>query len=210
MNLTFLAYGNRPGERDMAAMMIASARKCMPGLRIVQATDADTEAFEGVDAVKRYPVTPLPPFTLLTGWHMIQCERDTIYADTDIIFRADIRNLFEQDFDAGLCLREKNDPLYVEQRYCGGIILIRNQKFFTDVYAEVETMGFQYQIWYAGQMAFPKVALRGYKIFELPMNVYNYAPSEDQDSLPDSAKVIHFKGPKRKNFMLEDKFGLMK
>ena len=202
MKLVFLAYGYRPGEAEMAAKMISSARAVMPGLTIVQATDLETPLYDGADCAQRLPRLIRPGFDRETFCefrhrHDLACgDEETILCDTDIVFKSDVRDLFAKPFDVALTVREPGDKLAHLQKHVGGFILSRRAEFWRQVLAIVYTQPDILRSWYGRQSAIDTVAASGlFRVMTLPERIYNRAPRDPGDVA--GAAVLHYRGPRK-------------
>lgn len=212
MKLCFFAYGDNENIRRMAEMMVRSARRHMPGLPIIQATDADSAQYDFVDGVQRVNSILADPPALMLAKHYAMLDEETIFLDADIIVRADLREVFSAEFDVALCERSLGDRMKLQQRFLGGVEWFRNPTFGAAVYQEVSQMGFGEQFWYGVQIAFHKLYhSHRFNILSMPCRHWNYAPKMPQGEhqpIPDDVRAVHYKGS-RKNWMLRDAHGLM-
>lgn len=203
MTLAFLSYGARIGEFDMARRMILSAQRWMPGINIVHQTDSKTPIIYGAD--KMLALARNDDGEELFGDYRARhfCALDdspVIHVDSDVIFQADVRDLFEHDFDVALTERSEMAPGGVVSKYIGGFILSRCSEFWRDVRDIVAVQPGFLREWWGIQLAVDQVADSGkYKILSLPERVYNRAPRDPQDI--DGAVILHYRG-ERKHWMM--------
>lgn len=190
MTLIYPSWGNTELGHELARTMIASVRKHMPNVRVVQETDGSElhpEADEHLVVERKGHLIPW-----LRGMDST-FGGDCIFCDTDIVFRDDITDLFKNDFDVAACRRTKFHP---NQPYMGGFYLSRSKKFWSDIVEEVK--GGEDQEWFGSQIAFPLVA-KNYKVLDLDAEVYSKRPKSLNTDI-SKARVLHFRG--RKSLML--------
>lgn len=201
VRLYFLQYGSRAEDIALAKLMLESARKVMPDMRCFHQRDPQT--------------TPLSehhvPFNrgdMLFSEYRALHESEANYApaiftDVDVIFREDIRPLFERDFDVALTVRGETDPLSGIQKYVCGIAYSKCPEFWHDVRQVVDNQPGPLRQWWGNQIAVNQVAESGkYKILDLNEREYNRAPRDPFDLA--GAKVLHYRGP-RKQWLLDPK-----
>lgn len=201
--LNFICYGNRPDDDACALRMIRSVRATMPGLQIIQRTDEHSKPVKGVDDVKRLAYADDDLFCSYWIKHVLMMGDDpVIIADADIIYTRDVRHLFARDFSVALTVREDGETLKPVQHYCGGFILSRCWHFWRDVADYIRLCPPPLRQWYAGQVALHHIAPRFPGVMELPAWQFNHAPHMPGEV--SDASVLHFKGPQRKQWMIDN------
>lgn len=204
ITLAFLSYGTRAGDFEMARRMIQSALRWMPSLIILHQTDDKTPVMPGAN--KWAPLARLHGGEELFGDYRARqlCalgDEPVIIVDTDIIFQADVRDLFEQDFDVALTERSEMEAGGVISKYIGGFMLSRSRAFWNDVAEVVANQPGPLREWWGIQLAMDEVVARGtHKVLTLPERIFNRAPRDPDDT--QGAAVLHYRG-ERKKWMLE-------
>ncbi len=193
-------------QRDLARIMIASSRRHMPDLPIVMVTDMKTPAIHGAE-----------PFRIDTGgfsefipWLTNACsliDGEVIYLDSDVVVMRDLRPILNVTGDL---IVPNRGPKIVDghmQPFIFGCVAYRNRKIWEEIRDRVLQMPEKERCWYGSQIAVFEMWMeekngRGkWKIVSIPRDVYNYTP-KDEDEIPADKWVLHYKGKKRKHWML--------
>lgn len=185
---------------EMTKKMVESARRVMPGVEITHFTDALTAAFPGVE-VKR--ITGDIPMAMRRMRHHAQCEGDWLFCDTDVIFRKDVRDVFDEAFDVALTDRHgtyMDGSEYAKlQPYNMGVTFSRNGKFWDLVLYSLKNFPKSLQEWEGDQRVVCGLAMNERTPFDiviLPGSVYNFTPKlEDEDC--SHASIVHYKGARK-------------
>jgi hypothetical protein len=199
MRVAFLHVG--PDLR-LPTLMARSARAF--GYSLVQMTDDETPAVDGVDEVLRlsWDKTRLMTYRLR---HLAQLDdTPTCIVDTDILFRKDVSDVWNYDFDIALTRREREIDvngfdIATVMPYNTGVMFCRNQDFWKDAHDVCRSLPAKHQDWWGDQLSVKQVA-GDYRLLELPVAEWNYAPSHADDA-PAQARVLHYKGKVRKDWM---------
>lgn len=188
-------------SRRLAEMMVASCRRVMPDVPIVQMTDFDTQGVSGVSCVS-YPSGPLA-LSRLRAYE--QCEGDWLLLDTDVIARKDVRHVFDQPFDIAVATREgtlmpHEVGTWVADEFNSGVIFSRSQLFWQRAVDWLEQQPEKLQGWMGDQAALNAVIRTGeFNVAVLP-NVYNYPPRSRDEPVRDKS-LVHLKGKRRKRWL---------
>lgn len=208
LTVGFLHVGRISKE---AQIMVASVKSAMPAARIVQMTDANTKPVTGVDDVirKRYDGRFLMPYRLL---HLKDFPpADAVFLDTDVIVQKDLSAIFAEDFDIALTRRYKpvrdltGYDLAAEMPYNTGVMFSRasGTSFWQKAYEHCLTLPEQDREWWGDQVSIKATAdVTNLKLKEFPCDLYNYTPRK-QDEDVSNKYVVHYKGPHRKEWMLQ-------
>lgn len=200
MIVSFLHVGD---DTALPEKMIASVRRSMPGVRIVQMTDNKSPHL--VDEVQ---VLPYDGERLMTYrlHHLAARNEPMLILDTDVIVQRDLSDVFLKKFDIALTRRTK--PLLYQGKnitpimpYNTGVMFSRCRAFWEEAHETCRSAPENIQRWWGDQLAVRLTADTGkYKLLELPVDKYNYSPkSEDEDV--SHRHVVHYKGPERKEWM---------
>lgn len=196
----------------------------MKDVKIIQMTDEITPWIDGVDECRRLKKDePLMCFRLK---HHSLIEGETIFVDTDVMFNADVSDVFKMPFD--ICLTHRRNEIIVapdgnegyknivpDMPFNTGVIFSRSSSFWTEAYDFCKTLNHDQKNWYGDQISVKHVYDRSkasttedfYLIAELPCSTYNYTPLSKDENITER-KIIHFKG-ERKHWMMLDKFELI-
>lgn len=212
MDVCFLHIGEDLG---LPAIMVASVRKVLGAVRIVQFTDGETPKVPGVNDVirKSFEERLLMTFRLE---HMADFDhQEAIFLDTDIVVMHDIRCVFERDFDVALTRREGTIPFLSPGAYAkyfpsgnvvdympynSGVIFSTANDYWAKCLEVCRNLPTDLQIWFGDQIAIKAVADSGdYVVADLSCDEFNYSPVSAEDR-PENAHILHFKG-RRKEWM---------
>lgn len=212
MDVCFLHIGD---DLELPAIMVASVRKVLGAVRIVQFTDGNTPKVPGVNNVirKSFQDRLLMSFRLE---HMADFDHEeAIFLDTDIVVMHDIRFVFERDFNVALTRRGGTIQLLAADPYAkyfpsgnvvdympynSGVIFSTANDFWARCLELCRSLPTELQIWFGDQIAIKAVADSGdYMVADLSCDEFNYSPVSAEDR-PENAHILHFKG-KRKEWM---------
>lgn len=196
-NGEYAQYGD-----TLAQLLVKSCKRVMPDIPVVHLAGPTTAAVSGADWVNR--IRPqenfLMPFKLQ---HLAQISGDFIFLDTDILVTEPIQDVFDKPFDVAMYWRDdvevmSNGSPAPKMPYNAGFMACRNQDFFKEAYELCLKQDVKYKIWFGDQVAIADLAKTGrYRFLDLPRD-WNHAVTGPDDL---AAKVLHFKGPRRKQWM---------
>jgi hypothetical protein len=198
-------------ERKLAELMIASVRRSMPDVEIWQITDLKhTEALP-VDHVFRKPFI----YDNWVPWMfdcLAQIPGKVLFLDSDIIVQRDLRPLFNTGADVTLTSR---GPKVINGRnmpFLLGVVASKVPTFWLDARDRVLAMPNEDdRNWWGSQTVLLEMwedmqqGRLPWKIAAVSVDPHNYVPKHADDA-PADKWVLHYKGPKRKAWMLE-RFG---
>lgn len=178
----------------MLDVCAASAKRVMPDVPIIQFGPRGVIRSSVVDAQMEFD---LPGNFARRVWRAKASvpAGDVLFADADVIFRRDVREVFQGEFD--VALPEISDP-YV--KHSAGIAFCRNPAFWADYEAG--------PLCRAERLAPIREWLEDWNRFAaswhgtvamLPAPVYEYTPRHQSDAC-EGAAIVHYRGP-RKNWM---------
>lgn len=211
MIVTFLLVGRE--QVPLAERMVASVRRSMGRVHILQGTDMDTPRVEGVDEVNRKPYDgKLMPYRFK---HLRDIWADTLVLDTDTILQTDPREHADLAGEWDVALTYRKGPIYDRNGtdvaalmpINTGLMLCRNRDFWVDC---LEWLAHQkdgaLDEWYGDQFAVKMAAESGkYRVKRLKCEDWNYTPgTADEDT--HNKHMVHFKGL-RKQWMI-DRYGV--
>lgn len=184
---------DRPGNEHhvrLAELMVASIRRWMPGVEIVQLTDA------------------ILPLALGCLEAYARCDGEWLFLDTDVIVQRDVRHIFDRPFDIAVAEREGTlldkevgKKFMARMPFNKGAVFSRSPAFWRAAAVRLRAMKPARQEWMGDQQAMNDVIASGaYHIEVLPAR-YNYPPKHEHEDVTSQA-ILHFKG-KRKAWMRE-------
>ncbi len=213
----YTVYRKDPQHLLLADLMVRSAKHYMPDVPIVQFTDDDTPKVPLVDEVRRAADGPMLERRLE---HYADTEAgDWLLVDTDVLFRADVRSVFGQQF--GIAVADRNwthipptPDLTAEMPYNTGVVFSRVPWFWSEVLKVWRAFPEEKRRnWLSEQMAFAQVVRDGIaqgdtlmkpRLLVLPGMDYNYPPSGPDDN---HGLIAHYKG-QRKGWMRKQTLAL--
>lgn len=200
MIVSFLHVGE---NASLAKKMVESVRAAMPGVRILQMTDDKSEHV--VDWVQ---VLPYDGERLMTYRmrHLSAVDDHMLTLDTDVIVQSDLSPVMLKKFDVALTVR--SEPIYFNGKnitpimpYNTGVMFSKCPAFWRNCLEMLESAPEATQRWWGDQLAVKAVVDTGsYRVLALPVGKYNYTPSSAEEDVTDKL-VVHYKGPKRKEWM---------
>jgi hypothetical protein len=199
MKVGFLHVGDEPRH---AEKMVASVKRHMPFVEVVQWTDEDTPEVQGADQVIRHEWNG-EKITVFKMQCMAANQGDTLILDTDIIVQADISGVFNLPFDVALTWRD--GPIFDEDHQDitkimpinTGVMFCRTPEFWVDClrWCDDKHIG-----WYSDQVAVAAVHKR-WNTLRLHTDNFNYTPLKKYEDV-SKRLIVHYKG-QRKGWMLD-------
>lgn len=197
MRVAFLHARQDP---KYARVMVASVRKHMPHVQIMQWTDEDTPEVEGVDNVLRMPWDGHP--TMFRMKFLAASVGDILVLDTDVVVNADVSPVFTLPFDVALTWRDGpimdgqgRDITKMMPVNCG-VMFCRNAYFWKACleFCRIHEI----EEWCADQLTVPRI--HGFNVLKLHCDNFNYTPNGPSENVRNRL-VVHYKGS-RKDWML--------
>jgi hypothetical protein len=191
----------------LAGLLLASVRRSMPGVEVVQFTAPGSAAIAGVDHMV---VDPPAPLALARLRAYAACFGDWLLVDTDVVIQRDVRAVFDApafdiavaDRSASLRAKEIGSKFMTRMPYNAGAVFSRTAAFWQAAAAALEQASPKRQAWMGDQQAMCDVIAGGaFRVRVLPSG-YNYSPHDRDEDLAEQA-IVHFKGPNRKAWLLE-------
>jgi hypothetical protein len=185
-------------DASLATLMVKSAKRF--GYELLQMTDEETPAVEGVNFVFRLPWNKRG-LMLYRMQHLAAIREPIFVVDTDILFVKDVSDLWEREFDAALCKRtnailDRNGvdiaKLYP---YNAGVMACREPRFWDRAYEVCKILPQGLKEWYGDQESI-KWASRDFSTLELDCDEWNYSPNNPSD-IPATARILHCKGGRK-------------
>lgn len=182
------AFNGREDQTHLAQadLFIRVMRKLQPSYKIVQLTDRQTRGLSGIDGEVRVDSNPLGVwyFTAMSQFP----ANEFLRLDYDIVIRQDVSDVFKRDFDVAVSTEDRTMN--------NGVVFVKSKRIFGDAlkhYLDDTRQDNLGDIQIAMTMA-----MRGYNVLSLPREVYNYRQESSLTTYPDTAKIVHFKGSKKK------------
>lgn len=163
----------------------ASARQHMPGLEIVHLTDHETPGMLLADTVVRLKLDG--DFWRRHWTAYAELSGDVICANTDIVFRGDVRHVFDDASE--LIVPEIRDP---RVRYDAGLLFCRAPRFCAAL-ADGGADGLDEWIPAYGA----EIDSGRYTVRRLPGRTYSYVPHSAADPCA-GALAVHYRGPRKR------------
>jgi hypothetical protein len=201
MNLAFLhVWVANKDTDDLAAKMVHSARKF--GYHVIQMTDETTPQVSGVDEVRRLPWNGKRLMTYRMK-HLARLGVAALIVDTDILITQDVSDIREY---GDIVLTKRTKPILDKgvnitpyMPYNTGVMWCSAPIFWECAYKHCLGLSDSLQDWYGDQVSV-KLAADTYKVTEVPVEEWNYTPTNPQDC-PATARILHYKGMDRKAWM---------
>jgi hypothetical protein len=174
-------------NKEFAGLFVRAARRF--DFEIVQMTDSQTQEIKGVDSVFRHPMEELGP------WYLDAMEAfpadQFLRVDYDILFRADVSDVFDDDFDIAVAKEPKIGVMN------NGVVFVKDKAIFADARQQYEKTS--RDNWSDIQVAMSMSIDSGkFSVKKLPADVFNcFYKREWGKTLPDTAKLVHFKGSRK-------------
>ena len=186
----------------LAEIMIKSARAVMPDVPIVQLTDGSTARVMGTDECRRIPGDM--PMAIRRVSHHAALEGDWLLIDPDVMFRRDVREVFNESFDVAITDRigtviDQESDYSTLMPHNIGVVFSRSPQFWQEVKARLLQMPEKLQEWMGDQIVVCEMASR---CKHIPGKVYNFPP-DSVDTDISGAAIVHYKG-NRKDMMMFD------
>jgi hypothetical protein len=191
-------------DKSLPLIMLESVRKHL-GVPTIQMSDKDEPAL-GRGLVQRLPWDGKNLMEYRLRHLAALPAGDTIILDTDVVLQADIGKVFAFPFDLALTVRDKPilDPQGVDlaqvMPYNTGVMFSRSRAFWEGCRHWLLQQSQRALDWYGDQMAVAALAA-DYNVLKLHCDNFNYSP-ETEDEDVSRRLVVHYKGERRKGWML--------
>jgi hypothetical protein len=168
----------------------------MPDVEIYHLTDMNCPSFaEPIRLPKNEPmgVHRIRHYTQLVG--------DWLFCDSDVLFRKDVRPVFDEPFDVAVATRGGDKVAATEygrvMPYNFGVVFSRSPAFWRKALEGLLTMDAKAQEWGGEQFVTGKLVDSGlFKTMVLPRG-YNYTPEGAGEKL-GGVSILHMKGHRKK------------
>jgi hypothetical protein len=197
-----------------ARLMVQSAKREMPSVKVVQFTDMTTPVIKGVDEVRRKPSEPM---ALLRMRHHSGVKGDWLFVDTDVYFQQDVCRVFrENKFDIAVTNRnwehlKAAGGFTARMPFNTGVVFSRSPRFWREVYRRLRLFPASLQQWMGDQEAIGDLVAENaemgwFTVHQLSGSRFNYPPEIKLQTTAtqrlEAAAIVHYKGPSRKKQML--------
>lgn len=193
-------------QRLIAEMYVKSVRRHMPDARLFQMADLETPALPVDEVVRVKPTAEFVPW-------LMECKtkvpHPVIFTDTDMIVQRDLAPMLNVPCDVLLTTRGPKVFAGRQMPFLLGVAVSHTPALWQEVLERVKAMPDEEDRgWWGGQVALFQMWMeekegRGkWKIEAVNCNPHNYAPTSEDDQ-PADKWVLHYKGPKRKPWMLK-------
>jgi len=188
-----------------ADMMLRSVKRVMPGVEVVQFTDERSSILYGVDSFIRKEGKNVCRLRL----EHYGSDGNWIFLDTDLIVQADVRHVFDTEFDIALVDRagsllpgEVGSAFMQRMPYNLGAVFSRSPMFWTAALRTFDEFSDDIKQEIIADQLAVNIAVKetAVNVKILPGMPYNLSPQKvDQDV--QQAAIVHYKG-NRKHWML--------
>lgn len=180
--------------------LIKNIREVMPEEQILFLTDDHTPMFKGVNAILRIPRTVgLMTWRLKCHQMAHEMEKEIVFVEPDVRFRAPIQEGFQDEFDVAITSREKDcwlDDERINTEFTFGLTFSRSGEFWRQCKLHCQTLGAEDQDWFGDMLSIQHVIKSGdFGVKMLDGSIYNHVVN-DPDK-PTEAKVLHYKGKRK-------------
>ena len=194
--------------------MVKSLLRYNPNANVIMCTDKDTPDVMGITERKEFDLNRDELMTSrLKAFAGLNFAEPALYIDTDMIFvdQVNVRELLGEE-EIVMCRREfaRDATFNVDQRgmrfdeyegktldelypYVGCATATRDGRVWQKLYAMLDGMDEKFRKWYGDQEAFREYAKLN-RVGTMPESVVGCLPEHKHDE----AKIIHYKGPSRK------------
>lgn len=181
----------------MAETLLATVRKAMPGLHIAQLTDGKCPAIPDVEVIR---IPEEMPMGVRRVTHYTRLEGDWCFCGCDVLFRKDVRAVFDEPFDIALASRKgtymENSRYAVMQPYNFDILFSRSPKFWESALESMKTMTESFQDNGAEQLVTCALARSDRFDVRIISSAYNFTPKYHTDDFSHAA-ILHMKGRRK-------------
>jgi hypothetical protein len=221
VQIAFFHVGHDPTQ---PTILSRSLRAANPGAILIQVSDHATPPVDGVTRVERRNVDAGNLMLSRTAAYAdLAITEPTLFLDTDMICLEplDVAAALS-DGAAAVCVREYNcdmplDPFAMDvdlgthagrslgevYPYVGCAVISRNQEFWQACLDEYRRLPRKFHRWFGDQEAIRNVVnARRDRIRWLPESIYACLADVETDATK-RPKICHFKGPARKQMMLD-------
>ena len=204
----FTAFRTDPQHYLHAVSLVQDVTRAMPGTTVVQFTDPSSPIVLGVSRVERVEAGELLACRIAA--YARATPGDWLLLDTDVSLAADVSSVFHDlRFDVALTDRHwphlpQGDSVMHTMPFNTGVVFSRCAAFWRDVLETWRAFDDSGRAdWMSEQRAVYMVVRTGrYRVKILPGMIYN-CPPKAQDDMPTEAKILHYKGPKRKAWLTQ-------
>lgn len=222
LRVAFLHVGP---DTVMPRIMVRSIRQFNLEAHVTQCTDRATPEVSGVDEVVRFDGDTGRLMTFrLRSFAGLPIREPTLFLDTDMVCTDRIDAVGELgEHDVCVCVREFNKDMLLDPRamnldlreyegrtlddvypYLACAVIARNPAFWSSCLDNLMGLPDKFHRWFGDQEAMRNViAAGGLSVGQLRESLYACLP----DAVDDPAhrpKLFHFKGPMRKQWMIDN------
>jgi hypothetical protein len=184
----------------IADYLLDSIRRVMPDVPIYQLTDGLCPAIDGVEVIR---IPEEMPMGIRRVTHYTRLEGDWCFCGCDVLFRKDVRHVFEKPFQVALATRDgtymQNAQYTQIMPYNFDILFSRSPEFWQIALETMKTMSPEAQDNGAEQLV--TCAMAKSKAFDVAIipSSYNFTPKRPTDDI-SHVHILHMKG-KRKEWI---------
>lgn len=209
MIVSFLHVGE---DTTLPELMCASVRRAMPGAKLLHMTDAVTPVVTGCERQELpYDGERLMTYRLQ---HLAVPDEPMLILDTDVIVQTNLEPVMELRFDVALTKRT-GEIMYQGRNVAElmpwntGVMFSKCPAFWRECADSCARAPKAVQIWWGDQISVRLAVDSGrYRVVELPVDSFNYTPSDEAEDV-STRHVVHYKGD-RKPWMIRRESRLLR
>jgi hypothetical protein len=195
MNVGFFLQG--PHLIPLAETLLWSIRRVMPDVHIAHLTDGECPALPGTETIR---IPEKMPMGIRRVTHYTRLEGDWCFCGVDVLFRKDVREVFDRPFDVALASRKGTvwgkSHYAALQPYNFDVLFSRSPDFWKAALKMMKICPEALQDNGAEQLI--TCLLTESELFnvEILSSGYNFTPKNMTDDL-DHASILHLKGQRK-------------
>jgi hypothetical protein len=186
-----------PHLMPLAESLVWSIRKAMPDVHIAHLTDGECPPLPGTETIR---IPEDMPMGVRRVTHYTRLEGDWCFCGVDVLFRKDVRSVFEKPFDVALASRKgtvwERSPYSVLQPYNFDILFSRSPKFWEAALKMMKQLPLELQDNGAEQLITNLLAVSDLFDVEIISSAYNFTPKNLTDDVGD-VSILHLKGGRK-------------
>ncbi|HEY6028808.1 MAG TPA: hypothetical protein VIV09_18105 [Pseudolabrys sp.] len=183
-------------HRHLAEMLVASISKVMPEVPVFHLTDGHCPTVPGTEVLRIHGAMPMGVRRVS---HYIR-PGEWCFVDTDVLFKKDVRPVFDKPFDVALCSRKgtymEGTEYAKEMPHNFGVVFSRQPEFWREVLMQLKKLPPELQEW-EGEQALTGIFAKHpkYKV-EILSSAYNFTPKARDEDV-SHASILHLKGHRK-------------
>lgn len=195
MKIGFYAQGEGDHLR-VARYLIDSAKDVMPGVEVFHLTDGTTPEVAGSTPLR---IAERMPMGVRRIKHYSLLDGEWCFVDSDVVFKRDVREVFDKPFDVALASRigtyMENTPYGEAFPYNFGVVFSKTKAVWQQLLFNLVTMPLDQQHWGGEQELLCHMVRQPMSHFsaEILSSDYNFTPKSKDEDVSGKA-IVHYKG----------------